>query len=83
MAATSTPHAHATNAHAAHAANAPAKARVHKRPRRRLTPQQIIEVAAKACCSVGTVRRYLDGASQWSTSAMRITAAMKELGLSP
>jgi len=51
------------------------------RKRRRLTPQQIREVAAKAYCAIHTVETYLDGGKQWSTSAARIAAALKDLGL--
>lgn len=71
MAATSPPRTSASNTRVPNA-------RIHKR--RRLTPQQIREVAAKAYCHTGTVVRFLDGEAQWSTSAARITAAMKELG---
>jgi hypothetical protein len=52
------------------------------RKRRRLTPQQIREVAAKSFCAIRTVESYLDGGRQWSTTAARITKAMAELGFS-
>jgi DNA-binding LacI/PurR family transcriptional regulator len=54
----------------------------HARKRRRLTPQQIRDVASRASCYPQAVERFLDGKKQWSTTVSRIEKAMKELGLS-
>jgi hypothetical protein len=51
------------------------------RKRRRLTPQQIREVAAKSYCAIRTVESYLDGGRQWSTTSARIKATLQALGL--
>jgi hypothetical protein len=45
----------------------------------RLTPHEVREVAARAYCDPRTVRAYLDGRPQHSTTAARIERAIREL----
>jgi hypothetical protein len=45
----------------------------------KLTPHQAREVAARAYCDPRTVRAYLNGRPQHSTTAARIERAIREL----
>ena len=45
----------------------------------RLTPHEVREVAIHAYCDPRTVRAYLDGRPQHSTTAARIERALREL----
>jgi hypothetical protein len=44
-----------------------------------LTPQEVREIAARACCDPRTVRSYLERRRQHSTTAKRIERAIVEL----
>jgi hypothetical protein len=45
----------------------------------KLTPQEVREIAARACCDPRTVRAYLERRRQHSTTAKRIERAIVEL----
>lgn len=49
----------------------------------KLTPHELREVAARAFCDPRTVRAYLDGRSQHSTTVARIQRAIRELRSEP
>jgi hypothetical protein len=47
----------------------------------KLTPQDLREIAARACCDPRTVKAYLERRPQHSTTAKRIERAIVELRL--
>lgn len=47
-----------------------------------LTPHEERQVSVQACCDPRTVKSYLRGGHVCSTSAARIEAALRALGLS-
>jgi hypothetical protein len=50
-------------------------------PAARLTPHAEREVAVRAGCDPRTVRAFIEGRQQHSTTAARIARAIEELGL--